>query len=103
MALVSGGMADDMKYVTDGRVIRAGDSVLVEGNVAGVVVCDLDQWQCLSGYEGWLSKAEVIGDASLLGGVLIDTSEIGMIHYSEPDDEIVFLASMYADDPPELK
>lgn len=90
-----------MKYSKDGRSIRVGDSVLVEGNVEGVVVCDLDQWQCLSGYEGWLSKDEMIGGASLLSGVLIETSEIGMVHYSEPDDEIVFLASMGADGPPE--
>lgn len=92
-----------MKYSNGRRSIRAGDAVLVEGNVEGVVVCDLDHWQCLSGYEGWLSKDEMIGGGSLLSGVLIETSAIGMVHYSEPYDEIVFLSSMDVDDHPGLK
>lgn len=89
-----------MRYVNEARSIRAGDSVLVEGGVKGVVVCDFDNWTCLSGYESWLSKVEVVGGASLSSGVLVETSEIGMVHYAEPDDEIVFLASIDADHHP---
>jgi len=92
-----------MKYSNGRRSIRVGDSVLVEGNVEGVVVFDLDHWQCLSGYEGWLTKDEMIGGGSLLSGVLIETSAIGMVLYSEPYDEIVFLSSMDVDDHPGLK
>lgn len=92
-----------MRYVNEERSIRAGDSVLVEGGVKGVVVCDFDHWTCLSSYESWLSKIELFGGASLSSGVLIEASEIGIVHYAEPDDEIVFLASIDADHHPTLK
>jgi hypothetical protein len=89
-----------MRYVNEERSIQAGDSVLVEGGVKGVVVCDFDHWTCLSGYESWLSKVEVVGGASLSSGILVETSEIGMVHYAEPDDEIVFIACIDADHRP---
>lgn len=81
-----------MNYVSGGENIVVGDSVLVEGDIRGVVICDFDNWQCLSGYEGWLSKEEMLGGGFLSSGVLIETDEIGIVHYAVPDEEIVLVA-----------
>ncbi|WP_315388970.1 hypothetical protein [uncultured Stenotrophomonas sp.] len=80
-----------MNYVSDGRRIRIGDSVLLEGD-KGVVVCDYDQWECLSGYEDWLTREELVGGGFLSSGVMIETAGVGMVHYRGPDDEIEFVA-----------
>jgi len=89
-----------MKYVNNGPGIAVGDSVLVEGDIRGVVICDFDNWQCLAGYEGWLTKEEMVGGGFLSSGVLIETAEIGIVHYALPDDEIALVARAEADPHP---
>lgn len=80
-----------MNYVSNGRTIRIGDSVLLAGD-KGVVICGYDKWECLSGYEGWLTKEELVGGGFLSSGVMIETAGTGIVHYPEPDDEIEFVA-----------
>jgi hypothetical protein len=83
-----------VKYINSDRTICVGDSVLVEGNVQGRVVCDFENWLCIKGYESWLTKEEMVGGGYLASGVLIETLDIGMIHYAEPDETIVFINSV---------
>lgn len=84
--------SDFMEYHPDGRRICVGDTVLVEGNIKGVVVCDFDHRQCRAGYEAWMSTEEMLGGGHLSTGVMIETAEIGMVHYASPDADVVFLA-----------
>jgi hypothetical protein len=77
-----------MKYIEDGQEIRVGDSVIVEQDALGVVVCDFDNWKCVKGYEDWLST-ERMGDGSRLDkGVMVKTEKYGMIYYAEADRSI---------------
>ncbi len=80
-----------VSYVNNGRRIRVGDSVLLEGD-KGVVICDYEKWECLSGYEGWLTKKELVGGGFLSSGVMIETAGTGMVRYPEEDDEIEIVA-----------
>lgn len=79
-----------MKYAGIDWEIRIGDPVLVESGVIGTVVCDFERWICLDGYESWLTKEKMVGGDYLSSGILVETVDIGMIHYSEPDETIVF-------------
>jgi hypothetical protein len=78
-----------MYYESDGSEISLGDHVIVEGNVRGRVVCDFDRWVCLDGYEAWLSKKELVGGGTLSSGIMVETKEIGMVHYATDDAAIV--------------
>lgn len=78
-----------MHYKSDGSEIKVGDHVFVEGDVRGVVVCDFDRWQSLRGYEGWLTKEELVGGGALSSGIMVETRELGMIHYAEADIAIL--------------
>lgn len=78
-----------MRYKNDGSAITLGDHVIVEGNVSGIVVCDFDKWRCLEGYEDWLTKEELVGGGKLASGVMIETSELGFLHYAEEDEDIL--------------
>jgi hypothetical protein len=78
-----------MKYVSDGSEIRVGDSVVVEGNVRGIVVCDFDRGACLKGYEGWLTQEELVGGGKLTSGVMVKSEELGLVHYAQEDASIV--------------
>jgi hypothetical protein len=78
-----------MRYKSDSTEIRVGDRVLVEGNVPGTVVCDYEKWECLDGYDDWLTKEEMIGGGRLSSGVMIETRELGFLHYAEEDDDIL--------------
>ena len=78
-----------MRYKSDGSEINVGDRVLVEGNVRGLVVCDFDQWKCLEGYESWLTKEELVGGGKLSSGVMIETKELGFLHYADEDVAIL--------------
>lgn len=80
-----------MKYINSGREICVGDSVLVEGNARGAVICDFERWLCLTDYESWLTKEKMLGGDYLSSGVLVETSGIGVIHYPGPDEAILFL------------
>lgn len=98
--LVNKAQGGAMKYVNNGPGIAVGDSVLVEGDIRGVVICDFDNWQCLTGYEGWLTKEEMVGGGFLSSGVLIETAEIGIVHYALRDAEIALVARAEADPHP---
>jgi hypothetical protein len=78
-----------MRYRADASEIHAGDHVLVEGDVPGVVVCDFDNWQAIAGYEGWLTKEELVGGGKLSSGIMVETKDLGMVHYPSEDDRIV--------------
>jgi len=78
-----------MRYRSDGSEITIGDRVLVDGNVSGVVVCDFDRWQCLAGYERWLTKEELVGGGRLSSGVMVKTKDLGFLHYPSEDWTIV--------------
>jgi hypothetical protein len=80
-----------MNYKKDGREIRVGDEVLVEGNVSGVVVCDFEKWDCVGGYESWLTKDKLVSGDTLSSGVMIKTAELGFLHYAEEDDDILLI------------
>lgn len=71
-----------MKYVNVDRQIGIGDSVLVEGGVIGIVVCDFERWLCLDSYESWFTKKKMADGDYLSSGVLVETADIGMIHYA---------------------
>ncbi|MGR8953448.1 MAG: hypothetical protein ACU83V_13705 [Gammaproteobacteria bacterium] len=79
-----------MHYKQTGIAIKAGDNVVIEGNVKGIVVCDYDQQECLPGYEDWLTKETLIGGGTLSKGVMVKTNELGFIHYPDEDDDICF-------------
>ena len=78
-----------MHYKNDGTTITVGDHVLIEGNAQGIVVCDFSLWQCLDGYEDWLTKEELVGGGRLSCGVMIKTDQLGFIHYAEEDENII--------------
>ncbi len=77
-----------MKYIKKDREILVGDLVNVEGNVRGLVVCDFDNWLCVTGYEDWLTKDKMIGGDRLEKGILIKTEDLGMLYYAEQDETI---------------
>ena len=78
-----------MRYKSDGSEISVGDLVIVEGNVHGRVVCDFDRWRSLAGYEGCLTKEELVGGGKLSSGVMVESKELGMAHYAAEDVDIV--------------
>lgn len=78
-----------MHYESDGSEISLGDHVIVEGDVRGRVVCDFDRWQCLEGYEAWLSKKELVGGGTLSTGIMVEAGELGMVHYATDDTDII--------------
>ncbi|MBI3898505.1 MAG: hypothetical protein HY308_09445 [Gammaproteobacteria bacterium] len=80
-----------MRY-KNGTEINVGDHVLVEGNVRGTVVCDYDKRECLDGYDSWLTKEELVGGGTLSSGVMIETDELGFLHYPEDDDDILIIS-----------
>lgn len=77
-----------MHYKSDGSEINVGDRVLLYGDVPGVVVCDFDRWLCMKGYEEWLTKEELVGGGHLDSGIMIETKEMGMLHYPDDDFDI---------------
>ena len=77
-----------MRYVQNGELIVVGDFVMIEGNVRGRVVCDYDHRKCLDGYERWLTKEELVGGGNLSSGIMVETDELGFLHYAEEDADI---------------
>lgn len=73
-----------MKY-GDGRVVRAGDIVQIDGLYRGVVVAAIEDKSYLPGYEerewGYLES-----------GALVDTNFAGLVHYSHNDEQLVLLS-----------
>jgi hypothetical protein len=77
-----------MRYLDGDDEVKVGDRVLVEGNVSGIVVCDFEKSKCMPGYEEWLEKVELTGGGRLTSGVLIATTDMGLVHYPEEDAAI---------------
>lgn len=81
---------DFMKYI-NGQAIKVGDRVLVENGVPGVVVCDFDNQENLDEYADWDPSAELVGGGTLSSGVLIKTETLGLLHYPEEDEDILYV------------
>jgi hypothetical protein len=70
-----------MKYST-GEVVTIGDRVLAD-NMTGVVVCVIDDQQFSKEFpEFW---------AYLETGLLIESDEIGLVHYPVIDEDVKFI------------
>ena len=68
-----------MKYLSS-QEIYVGDNVTVD-KCEGVVVCVIDTKQFTGKYtEGW---------AYLEKGCLVETKEMGLVHYPEPDEDLL--------------
>jgi hypothetical protein len=68
----------------DGQEARIGDRVRLGSEVEGVVVCSIDRGE----YKGEHSEAQW----GYLGkGVMVQFEKYGLIHYSEPDEDLVLL------------
>ncbi len=78
-----------MFYKNELKEINIGDHVIVEGNVHGLVICDFDKWECLKGYEDWLTKEQLVGGNTLSSGIMVKTEELGVLYYAEADDDII--------------
>jgi hypothetical protein len=73
-----------MKY-PDGREIRLGDKVKLGSDAEGRVLCSIDAGEYGAGHEaqwGYLGR-----------GVMIDfPGKFGLIHFTEPDEDLVLIA-----------
>jgi hypothetical protein len=71
-----------VKYAT-GQAIKIGDEVIADGMV-GVIVCDFDDREFAKGYDKWnVPTIQMLGGGVLNSGVMIETVEAGLIHYTE--------------------
>jgi hypothetical protein len=71
-------------YYFDGQEARIGDRVRLGNDVNGVVVCSIDRGE----YAGEHSEAQW----GYLGkGVMIQFEKYGLIHYAEPDEDLVLV------------
>ena len=84
-----------MRYLQTGEMIVVGDLVMVEGNVRGRIVCDYDHRKCLDGYERWLTEEELVGGGYLSSGIMVETDELGFLHYPEEVAEISKLSDSH--------
>lgn len=82
-----------MKCVRTGRDVRAGDVVRVEGGVRGIVVCDYGHWECVDGYERFLTRNRMFDGSTLGAGVMVDAEHFGLILYPEQEDEMEILSA----------
>lgn len=81
-----------MRYAT-GQTMKIGDEVIADG-MSGVIVCDFDDRCFMDGYEGWnMPDVEMLGGGKLSSGVMIETVEAGMVHYTDQGDRIEFMRS----------
>ena len=77
---------------SSGRLIMVGDHVTVDG-MTGIVVCDFDNRAFLTGYDGWdMPDVEMIGGGTLSSGIMVDTTDAGLIHYEEGNVHILFVS-----------
>lgn len=79
-----------MNYKKTNKPIVIGDRVIIDDKYKGVVVCDYDSWSCLSGYDEWLIRDQLVGGGEFSSGVMIETNDFGLLYYAEEDEEIVF-------------
>ncbi len=76
-----------------GQPIMVGDHVTVDG-MTGTVVCDFDNRAFLAGYAGWdMPEVEMIGGGTLSSGIMVNTTEAGLIHYDEGNEHILFVST----------
>lgn len=79
-----------MRYET-GQAIEVGDAVIADG-MAGIVVCDFDTRTFLEGYGDWdAPDVAMLGGGFLSSGVMIKTTQAGLIHYEHGLGRIEFL------------
>lgn len=73
-----------MNYVT-GEKIKLGDRVWYSENCLGEVVCDVDgdQFHPAFNREEW--------KATLESGVLLNTQCAGLVHLTEPDEDLILI------------
>jgi hypothetical protein len=74
-----------MRYL-DGREVRLGETVKLDSDAEGSVVCSIDTGEYSDGYPeaqwGYLGK-----------GVMIDfPGTYGLIHFTEPDKDLALIA-----------
>ncbi len=72
-----------MNY-SDGSLARLGDKVLLWKDCEGTIVCSIDTEEYSESY-----SKEIWGE--LGKGVLILSSKAGLVHITEPDEDLVFL------------
>jgi hypothetical protein len=72
-----------MNYL-DGQAAQLGDVVDLGGGMQGVVVCCLDEGLCMPGFA-------ITDWSELKAGVLVKSEQAGLIHYREPDVDLVLL------------
>jgi len=77
-----------LRYMSDGSEVRVGDNVLVETGVKGRVVCDFDRRECLPGYDKWLTQETLVGGGPLSTAIMVETQEMGLVHYPSEDEEM---------------
>lgn len=72
-----------MKYL-DGCDVLLGDFVGLGGGMTGVVVCCFEEGQFTPGFtkDDW---------ANLTRGVLVNSEQAGLIHYSDPDVDLTLV------------
>ena len=72
-----------MNYLS-GEEVRIGDKVRIDPTCFGVVVCSIDtnEYSAEHPREQW---------AYLKFGIMIDTDCAGLVHYTEPDEDLVLL------------
>jgi hypothetical protein len=78
-----------VKY-RSGQEARLGDRIRVGGDSSGVVMCsiDTDEYSAEFSREQW----------SYLGtGVMIQFANYGLVHYTEPDEDLEFLGRALPD------
>lgn len=79
-----------MRY-SGGQLVTVGDRVLVDG-MQGVVVCDFDSRTFLDGYADWdMPTKEMLGGGTLSSGIMVKTTEIGLVHYEDGTGSILLV------------
>jgi hypothetical protein len=69
-----------MKY-PDGREVRLGDTVALESDQRGIVVCSIDTGEYSAAY----ARAQW---GYLDAGILVEFPSYGLIHYKEPEADL---------------
>lgn len=71
-----------------GKIIRAGDRIMIDAQFEGLVIADFDAKCFIPGEEHWGDNAEQVGDGRPTRGIMVRTQAFGLIHYPCDDEEI---------------
>jgi len=72
--------------------MKVGDQVIADG-MTGVILCDFDNREFAEGYEGWdMPEVEMLGGGKLDSGVMIETVEASLIHYTSGSGDITLVS-----------